>query len=673
MKIRLYFFGIACILLSVSAQAQYGSDLGAISISKLRWKDIKTNGQTIGLTTDNKIYVWGANYYFSIHTESGFAGLPLRQTTPYYVPSPAGEKVIKVDVGIPNRFGCLTESGKLYGWGVNEGSFSNTVTGWSPTASPSATDKTVARRTPQQITISGENQFVDFAFEGYFWVAIGASGKAYFTGADGTSLTPNWSFIALPIPAGANSATFKYVKVWCGMDDYPKIYLKGNDGKIYYTGRRGNGLSMGVPAYFSIYNSTTGSTSFPDAGGTPPTLQMNVRTDIPQLVPFPDGEDIIKMVASGSSEALMAETAFALSASGKAFGCGFWGIGTINSELFNYSGFRRYFTYPLASTPVLGTQLAKPIYSNDTMYVLKRFVEIAKPAGASKIIDIDDYGSSVVTDDRYYRETVIVTDENKAYWAGSRRTTSEDQNYLFPNYLQYAAPNISDYCEKIGVLPTTSPTSWSVELINYRGVADISFRNNGQPQSFFSRFIISNSGMGYFEGLMGEHSGLGKNRTYGPDLFAMFPTPIANEQLDNCNPSPGVAGGGTAGSSLGIGAIDCSKTKLSPAPVAGVPSQINLQVSINVTTAGSFSPLSVSGSGMSPGNGITSVSTTTTGVQTFSIPVNYDGSTLTNGFQFTIGQGGSCTADLTTKPNNEITKVWSLTNCSAITPGTLSK
>ena len=99
-----------------------------------------------------------------------------------------------------------------------------------------------------------------------------------------------------------------------------------------------------------------------------------------------------------------------------------------------------------------------------------------------------------------------------------------------------------------------------------------------------------------------------------------------------------------------------------------MPSQTTLIVSVNVTTAGTFTPITVSGSGMSLGNGITSVSTASTGVRTFYIPIQYDGSALTNALQFTIGSAGSCTADLTKTPVKAITDVWSLECLPSVGP-----
>ncbi|MDI9858985.1 hypothetical protein [Flectobacillus roseus] len=112
---------------------------------------------------------------------------------------------------------------------------------------------------------------------------------------------------------------------------------------------------------------------------------------------------------------------------------------------------------------------------------------------------------------------------------------------------------------------------------------------------------------------------------------------------------------------VGVGTLDCNKTRLLPAPIAGTPSTHLLVVTLNVTTAGAF-PVSVSGSGMTTST--TSVSTTGTGVQTISIPVNYDGTVL-GILTFNVGTS-TCTADLSsaTAKKKALVDVWTLDNCS---------
>jgi hypothetical protein len=109
------------------------------------------------------------------------------------------------------------------------------------------------------------------------------------------------------------------------------------------------------------------------------------------------------------------------------------------------------------------------------------------------------------------------------------------------------------------------------------------------------------------------------------------------------------------------GTLDCTKTQIIQAPVQGVANQVTLVVTMNVTVAGNFQ-VSMSGSGMSLANGITYVNTTTTGVQTFNIPMKYDGTTLST-LTFTVNSN-SCTADLSLTKKKVLIDVWILDNCA---------
>lgn len=122
---------------------------------------------------------------------------------------------------------------------------------------------------------------------------------------------------------------------------------------------------------------------------------------------------------------------------------------------------------------------------------------------------------------------------------------------------------------------------------------------------------------------------------------------------------------GQAGA-LAAGAIDCSKTQIFTAPVAGTASQNTLVVTVNVTAIGDFD-LIVSGSGMSLANGMMKVTATATGIQTFHIPLKYDGTALGT-LNFTVGVAGSCTANLTSNNKKVITDVWTLDNCTTVGP-----
>ncbi|PWK17633.1 hypothetical protein LV89_04349, partial [Arcicella aurantiaca] len=123
-------------------------------------------------------------------------------------------------------------------------------------------------------------------------------------------------------------------------------------------------------------------------------------------------------------------------------------------------------------------------------------------------------------------------------------------------------------------------------------------------------------------------------------------------------------------SAAAAGTIDCNKTQIIPAPIAGLPSQNILAVTVNVTTTGTFTPITINGSGMSLANGITSVSTETTGIQTLYIPIKYNGTAL-GIMNFTIGTTATCSADLSSiiAKKKVITDVWTLDNCSSTQVG----
>jgi hypothetical protein len=110
---------------------------------------------------------------------------------------------------------------------------------------------------------------------------------------------------------------------------------------------------------------------------------------------------------------------------------------------------------------------------------------------------------------------------------------------------------------------------------------------------------------------------------------------------------------------LGAGTIDCAKTQIYTAPVVGTPGQKSLIVNINVTTVGCFTPITITGSGVTLAEGTTRICPTTTGPQSFVIPVNYDGSALST-VNFTVGTTGSCAANLTGSVKKALADVWTL-------------
>lgn len=109
--------------------------------------------------------------------------------------------------------------------------------------------------------------------------------------------------------------------------------------------------------------------------------------------------------------------------------------------------------------------------------------------------------------------------------------------------------------------------------------------------------------------------------------------------------------------------IDCSKTAVLNAPVQGTAGQTDLMVTVNVGGAGCMTPITISGSGMSLANNLSQVCAKTNGIQQLHIPLKYDGSALGT-MTFTIGNSGTCTADLSQQPSSKEVKVWTLDNCT---------
>lgn len=664
--------------------AQFGSDLGKPAVSSLAWADISSHLKnnesmaTIGLTTDGRVYTWGANQFFTIHAKrNGTSTATLAnsyQVTPYKVSVPGNEPVKKVRVTIDeattynyaNTFFCLTASGKLCAWGINTG-LVGTVAGWTLGTPSSYADTTRAKRVPIPLTILGESEFVDFDVprNSFYWVAIGASGKAYHIGDGGAVNTT--TFGEIPQPTGA-AASFKYTNVWVGNIDtpLPHIYLKGNDGKIYYTGRMGSSsvFASGVPSLFPL--------------PTAPTLTTNetngkVTLITPREVPFPAGEDIIDVKVAALD---IYATSFAIAASGKAYAAGVWRVSSrYNDPAYTKPGVypTNYVIAPLKTAPLAADEFKRVPSGTDTVCYLNKFVEMAMPPGVSKITDVM-VGRQFVTD--YHTTTLVVGDNGKVYWTGTNdnrvANTIYAGNYLSLVNVQGEPPvgsigEFTDDCKDVLNANSISRYSWTYEAVNYAGAKKLIKSGTAVGEQFF---IISQSGRGYVVGELAANAGIGKI-SYGNDGmngdYSYFPIPIANELLLSCNTSPGT-GGPLGDPAPAAGTIDCSKTKLYPAPVQGTPSKLSLLVTVNVTTAGLFSPITVSGSGMSLPAGFSSLTVEGTGVQTLHIPINYDGSTLTNAFQFTIGQAGSCAADLTKESKKAIVDVWTLECVPSVGP-----
>lgn len=660
-------------------------DLGPSAYSKLTWDHISTvhswGGEvstSIGLTTDKKMYLWGNNKNFTIHKNYVNNGptifYPLHQMAPFYLPSPAGETIKKVQVKsskhitlgdeAPTYF-CLSESGKLFAWGYNNGLL---ATAWPvPSSSPANTlaDTTRNKRAPVQLTILGESTFVDFDASSFndFWIAIGASGKAYHIGKSGIvsggGIETNYNFAALPNPDGVDNATFKYTKAWTykNATQFAFLYLKGNNGKIYWTGGQGGLYAAGIPSQYEA--------------PTPTDINKfygKIRIISPLEVAMPAGVDVVDMEVANPKQPR--QTTTALGADGKVYMTGLW---RVKSTMDNYWA-RNYVVVPLKTAPA-STDVSA-VYSNtwqDSTYTLKSFVEIAMPPGATKILDITSHDKeSAVSGSHGFS---VVGDNNKVYWSGVIPNTTQEIIIYASNYLSLAPVGTSmanDRCIYVNQTNTLSQYSWSEESINLEGASQLFASDNiGASNGFYQMGIISKTGRGYFFGNIQANTGLGKisSGSGGQFGYTVYPVPIANEQLLSCQASPGTggswAGGGSGVTNTAVGTIDCSKTQIITAPQVGVIKDHSIVVTLNVTTAGGITPITVTGSGMTVAPSF-SLSTATTGIQQFTIPVHYDGTAL-GSLDFTVGTMGSCTANLGSTTNNTKTvnmEIWTLDNCT---------
>ncbi|MEZ0541298.1 RCC1 domain-containing protein [Fibrella arboris] len=120
------------------------------------------------------------------------------------------------------------------------------------------------------------------------------------------------------------------------------------------------------------------------------------------------------------------------------------------------------------------------------------------------------------------------------------------------------------------------------------------------------------------------------------------------------------------------GSVDCGATAIVGSLVAGTASNVLLKVTATVSTTGTGT-FTVSGSGLSPDPSPATYTATTTGPQTFYLPMAYDGSTL-GATTFTFSGLGACTADLSGLTKRPVlTPITPLVNCTPFTSVVISK
>jgi large repetitive protein len=122
----------------------------------------------------------------------------------------------------------------------------------------------------------------------------------------------------------------------------------------------------------------------------------------------------------------------------------------------------------------------------------------------------------------------------------------------------------------------------------------------------------------------------------------------------------------------GVGTLDCSTAQIMGI-VAGTPGNGTLKLTITVSTAGTM-PVTVSGSGLAASPSPYVITATTTGLQTFYVPISYSGAAF-GPTTITVGGAGVCSPDLSLViPKTVSTSVLNLgPACTPATAATLIK
>lgn len=225
--------------------------------------------------------------------------------------------------------------------------------------------------------------------------------------------------------------------------------------------------------------------------------------------------------------------------------------------------------------------------------------------------------------------------------------------------------------------------SLQTPLICARNVVDLNYndqgiaymtRNNSYPEDERIWFTSNNNDPG--GGLMALNENFTPSSAYNTGLGTNIWTVSDPNGF-------GLSGLGTITDNTGTpitsttteGTLDCNATVIIGNLVEGTSSDATLQVTIDISAAGS-SVVNASGSGLSIKGGTHILNASGSGEQTFYIPLSYSGATLGN-FTFEVVGIGTCMADLSTvTPTNVVNTidVLPLGNlCVPITPVTLTK
>ena len=279
-----------------TSNASSGGEWGFDFTSTFLMIDASTH-VTAGINPEGKVFIWGNNqgYKFfpsTLHTEASG-----QLMTPAYAPLPGTETAKKVVVGKESVM-VLTNSGKVYVMGLND------TQDLSQQYGPALNGKL---QQWVQLTTTADTTFVDidtssFSDNSYM---VGTSGNFYHAGlgSSGNSLIDSHrtGYVVMAKPTGV-ATNFKYTKVWGdSKKTFFKVYVKGNDNKIYVWGQDfvpHSRLGVGTGTLFGLGANMT-----------------------PALLPFSGTYPNIVKISHDDKHAL------ALADDGKAYGWGQWSPG----------------------------------------------------------------------------------------------------------------------------------------------------------------------------------------------------------------------------------------------------------------------------------------------------------------------------------------------------------
>jgi alpha-tubulin suppressor-like RCC1 family protein len=349
-----------------TSNASSGGEWGFDFTSTFLMIDASTH-VTAGINPEGKVFIWGNNQGYKFFPSTLHKEVSGQLMTPAYAPLPGTETAKKVVVGKESVM-VLTNSGKVYVMGLND------TQDLSQQYGPALNGKL---QQWVQLTTTADTTFVDidtasFSDNSYM---VGTSGNFYHAGMGSSANSfidsHRTGYVVMAKPTGV-ATNFKYTKVWgdSHKNRFFKVYVKGNDNKIYVWGQE---------------NTDTGTHSTLGVGtGVLYALAANMT---PALLPFSGTYPNIVKISHDDKHAL------ALADDGKAYGWGVWHPG----------GDKKQYTF--AATP-LAANIGIP-YPNAsyTSLIITRPTLLNKPNdGSTGFTDVlvIDRGSIVQTSEGVY-------------------------------------------------------------------------------------------------------------------------------------------------------------------------------------------------------------------------------------------------------------------------------